>query len=506
MTAPDALDRLAAARPEVAGRTAEVLPPDERTELQRSIVTSPSSPFAQHRRRWAVLTAAAVVAAGTAAAVLVLAPFRSPDAAAAIVAKATTEIDGHTRGVFAFHSVQYGPDRVTIVSDGWWDLQDTRSFRIDINTLAQQDELGGYVQDGRAMRISVDSARRTALISHVQDPSLGVPHEPSVTQLKAQLRSGSLSVVGHQVVDGVRALHLRGPVNGHPIDLWIDPATYDIVRVQVSEKGERVVEDLRWLPPTPENLAMVKVTVPPGYLRIMVPTPPGTTRPNGGGAGGSSTSTTQPSPVRAVFVPTPPGSSAVLQQIASTMRARLHDLGDSDVTVTATGTSVEVSGRISPTDLRLVGTTGSFSVRPVLCGAPPYSPPGPGTSPVSGLLPACQAPFETTAANLAVNTATAQPANTVPPDPGFSTYPSTPPQDDDPSTTVLLPADPSTGTPCLPTVRARSGPARRLRRRLRAGAIPGRRGSLGHRHRAETERRRPMGRCRRAELPRLRCI
>jgi len=90
----------------------------------------------------------------------------------------------------------------------------------------------------------------------------------------------------------------------------------------------------------------------------------------------SPTPVTQSQALHAVFIPTSPQLRAVLVQAATTMTARLHALGESDATVTVNDRAIEVSGRtLNQTDVRLVGETGAFYVRPVLCGAPTYSPP-----------------------------------------------------------------------------------------------------------------------------------
>jgi hypothetical protein len=146
-----------------------------------------------------------------------------------------------------------------------------------------------------------------------------------------------------------------------------------------------------------------------------------------------------PPELRAVFAPSSPQSTTVLRKVASTMQARLNALGDTDVTVTVKGDSVEVNGRtLSVADIHLAATTGALFVRPVLCGAPAQVTPAPGVSPPSGPVPECQAQDALTASNLAVDTTTGVPANIIPADPTFSSYPNTSAQDDDPAGTVLL--------------------------------------------------------------------
>jgi hypothetical protein len=86
----------------------------------------------------------------------------------------------------------------------------------------------------------------------------------------------------------------------------------------------------------------------------------------------------------------------------------------------------------------------SLSFRPVLCYAPPLALAG-GQTASTGPLPACSPPSQLTASNLEVNVGTAQVTANPPPDTGFSTYPSTPPNRNDTGSTVLLPGDSSSG-------------------------------------------------------------
>jgi len=169
--------------------------------------------------------------------------------------------------------------------------------------------------------------------------------------------------------------------------------------------------------------------------------------PRSSPTGPRSASTTQ----RAVFVPTSPTSHGMLKQVASIMKARLHALGDNHVSVTVAAGSIDVSGPVNEADVRLVGMRGTFYVRPVLCGAPPYSatPPGGAGPAATTTLPGCATVYQTTITNLGVspnaNAANGFTENTVLPDPAFASYPSTPSQDDNPLKTVLLPGAPTSG-------------------------------------------------------------
>jgi len=174
------------------------------------------------------------------------------------------------------------------------------------------------------------------------------------------------------------------------------------------------------------------------------------------------TPTTQPlsgtpaGTLNAVFTPATPVSSAILEEAAATMAARLHAVGDTDARATVDGGSIDIaSPKFAGVQMQLIGSMGSFSVRPVLCGAPAQTPTQPATSDTTGTTepatssPACEAQYETTASNLNVNTTTGQPA-TIGPDPVFAPTPSTPTQDDQPAAAVLLPADPVAGAQQYP--------------------------------------------------------
>jgi preprotein translocase subunit SecD len=150
--------------------------------------------------------------------------------------------------------------------------------------------------------------------------------------------------------------------------------------------------------------------------------------------------------VRAVFAPARPATHAVVEQIESVLFRRLRALGDTGASVrTGVGGAIDVTAQnLTSAEIHTIGTTNALYVRPVLCGAVAVRP-----ADVQGLesgpLPSCQAQYETSAANLAVNVRTGVPKNEVPPDPGFASYPTTSESADDPSATVLLAGDQTSG-------------------------------------------------------------
>jgi hypothetical protein len=91
----------------------------------------------------------------------------------------------------------------------------------------------------------------------------------------------------------------------------------------------------------------------------------------------------------------------------------------------------------------------SFTIRPVLCYAPPLTPPS-GQPASTGPLPTCGSSFQLTAANLAVdpdssNVAGFTEKTDVSPDPQFAGFASTSPSNDNADGTVLLPGTVSEG-------------------------------------------------------------
>ena len=93
-----------------------------------------------------------------------------------------------------------------------------------------------------------------------------------------------------------------------------------------------------------------------------------------------------------------------------------------------------------------------FSLRPVLCFAPPYAPSGQPGYQTTGTLPACSAQYGLTAAQLQVepnsnSAAGFTSSSTIAPDPQFASYPSSSTEAQIADPVVLLPGSPATGGP-----------------------------------------------------------
>lgn len=101
--------------------------------------------------------------------------------------------------------------------------------------------------------------------------------DQALTLIKKALSCGMFRVGGHQKVDGTDAIRLvatrklmadrAGPSPG----LWVDATTFLPVRLLFSPRTG-ATDDFTWLPPTPANLAMLRVKVPAGSKEVQVST------------------------------------------------------------------------------------------------------------------------------------------------------------------------------------------------------------------------------------------
>ena len=69
--------------------------------------------------------------------------------------------------------------------------------------------------------------------------------------------------------DGVNTIKIVSKQGG--ITLWVRPDTYLPVRLILDQGRINAQTDFRWLPPTPANLAQLKVAVPAGFSQVPPP-------------------------------------------------------------------------------------------------------------------------------------------------------------------------------------------------------------------------------------------
>jgi hypothetical protein len=75
------------------------------------------------------------------------------------------------------------------------------------------------------------------------------------------LADGTMTVLGHAVIDGRATLHLRQSV----LQLWVDPLTYLPVHTQAGPTSD----DFTWLPRTASNLLSTRIVVPQGFTQAL---------------------------------------------------------------------------------------------------------------------------------------------------------------------------------------------------------------------------------------------
>ncbi|HEX3492780.1 MAG TPA: hypothetical protein VHU92_25780 [Streptosporangiaceae bacterium] len=94
-------------------------------------------------------------------------------------------------------------------------------------------------------------------------------------QLRAQVRAGTVTLIGPATVDGQRAIHLIQRSSTGAINLWVSPATYlpireiDTARGVAQTSPQAIRDDYRWLPATPANLRLLTTAaaIPPGFRK-----------------------------------------------------------------------------------------------------------------------------------------------------------------------------------------------------------------------------------------------
>jgi hypothetical protein len=83
--------------------------------------------------------------------------------------------------------------------------------------------------------------------------------------IRSQLSCGAYTVVGHQVVSGIDAIKIAG--HAGQLTLLVNPATYLPIQLSIGP----LQMHFQWLPPTPAELAQLRVAVPAGFQQVPPP-------------------------------------------------------------------------------------------------------------------------------------------------------------------------------------------------------------------------------------------
>jgi len=89
--------------------------------------------------------------------------------------------------------------------------------------------------------------------------------------LRESIANGQLTVVGETVLNGQTVLELttrsKDSSTGSGETWWVNPATWLPVRTLTINSAVSIQVDYAFLPPTPANIAELKVTIPAGFTR-----------------------------------------------------------------------------------------------------------------------------------------------------------------------------------------------------------------------------------------------
>lgn len=251
----------------------------------------------RYRRRRAAQwgTAVAGAAVVTAAAVIITAPAAVPvrvDARTAyVVSRVTTALEsvGHNSILYARQTHRYGNQDVnysvsTSLKDREWTVTSDGQLVSDEELSSTATTITHTVVDYREKNWS----RITAVLpSESASPSPSAPScaagepdgwSPDPVQEAAMLRTamscGQLKAAGVSLVDGVSVIELDEAAelaSGSIMTFWVDATTYLPVRIVQTWSQTPSADtqmDMRWLPPTPANLAQLNLHIPAGFKQV----------------------------------------------------------------------------------------------------------------------------------------------------------------------------------------------------------------------------------------------
>lgn len=245
------------------------------------------------RRRIAARTgtaAVATIAAGTAAIIAVTAAVPSaptqPGTTAYVVSRITSALASVNTGTVIYNRQSEGSLNPSMVS--WATVSQWRWEQFTAGGLLASDTGVALTSTGQHVTsVYYPSRQWWQMTMPGQGQSVAVPPAcggvpggsspaQTVNAIRHLLSCGALRITGNGHVDGAAALRLTGTVNhSERLTVWIDPHSYLPARMTITA-GSALIwqDDLRWLPPTPGNLAKLSVPIPPGFTKV----PPGSVK------------------------------------------------------------------------------------------------------------------------------------------------------------------------------------------------------------------------------------
>lgn len=153
-----------------------------------------------------------------------------------------------------------------------WQLADGSAFRSQVLVDGQPVREDSFGPNGD---IAVDYPTRTYRSSPPMPTKNGqrgriLTNVLTPAEIKQAMESGHLQIVGQgEVINGQATIQLRG-------DKYVFLKTYDTFQIWVNEStylpvrfdGGSEPADFTWLPPTPENLALLTPPIPAGFTKM----------------------------------------------------------------------------------------------------------------------------------------------------------------------------------------------------------------------------------------------
>lgn len=243
---------------------------DVRSVLRAEVanVTAPASLLAsvrrrQTRRRWGWLAVPLVAAA---AAVVVLVPREQPVDMSVVLARTNAALDDVRGNVVYEHGPATDADKYFQPGERGlnerWHASDGSAFRFRATV------------DGKPVADLSRSAAGDIFVDHRARTFRKLPGETpgddvwTPEEIQQAIADGQITVVGPaEPINGKDTVRLDiSSADGRMIvtEMWVDAATYLPVRWRWVQEGSTPM-DVTWLPPTPENLALLTTPIPDGF-------------------------------------------------------------------------------------------------------------------------------------------------------------------------------------------------------------------------------------------------
>ncbi|MCX2949724.1 hypothetical protein [Lentzea sp. NEAU-D7] len=245
---------------------------DVRTVLSAEVAGVTANPAAllasvrrgRSRRRWTWLAVPLIAVAAAAAVVLVPAP--RPAVPAEVALQRTSSALEGVRGM-VIHEQAPADDREKYFAPGEkglverWHAADGSAFRYRASA------------DGRTIVDLSRSAAGNVFTDHRTRTFRAEPGESpdnevwTPERIQQAIRDGRITVAGPgEPIGGSPTVHLTiaGLKPEPTTQMWVDAATY-LPKRWLWEQDGATAFDVTWLPPTPENLAQLRTSIPDGF-------------------------------------------------------------------------------------------------------------------------------------------------------------------------------------------------------------------------------------------------